>query len=318
MTQTLKKFLDEASINYYSGSPTISDDVFDRLAESIGYTKVGAPVLAASKGKHYYQLFSQQKYYEDEKGKKPLEGFKTVPSLKLDGACISLLYVNGKLVQALTRGDGIVGQDITERIIGRKDLVPLNILHPGVLQVAGEIIAPKNIENSRNYAAGALNLKDTSEFNIRALSFFAHSVYPYVKDTFTKDMEYLQSLGFETVNTYGLDSLYECDGVVHRIDDNATFDAQGYTAKHPKGAYALKIRKEAVETTLLAVEWNTSKSGRVNPVAILEPVYIGDALVSRATLNNKAFIEALGLYIGCTVAVIRSGDVIPCVLCKVE
>jgi len=313
----LKAFLDEASINYYSGTPTISDAVFDSLADSIGYAKVGAPVLAASKGKHYHQLFSQQKYYEDE-GKRPLDGFKTVPSLKLDGACISLLYANGVLVQALTRGDGIVGQDITERIIGRKDLVPLTIDHKEVLQISGEIVAPKNIENSRNYAAGALNLKDTSEFNVRALSFFAHSVFPYVTKTYTNDMQFLELQGFSTVATYGLDSIYECDGIVHRIDDNAIFEEQGYTAKHPKGSYALKVRKEAVETTLLGVEWNTSKSGRVNPVAILEPVYIGDALVSRATLNNKAFIEALGLYIGCTVAVIRAGEIIPCVLYKVD
>lgn len=313
----IKEYLDEASICYYSGSPIMSDEQFDRLADQIGYMKVGATNLAVNKGTHYFQLYSQQKYYEDE-GKRPLEGYSTVPSLKLDGACISLLYIDGNLVQALTRGDGVVGQNITDRIISRKDLVPIKINTVGVVQVSGEIVAPKTVENSRNYAAGALNLKDSSEFNTRALSFFAHAIYPYQFPTYREDMINLETLGFNTVCSPELDLIYECDGIVHRINDNKVFDELGYTAKAPRGSYALKIRKEAVETTLLGVEWSVGRSGRVSPIGLLDPVYIGDKLISRCTLNNPGYIETLDLYIGCTVAIIMGGEVIPKLLYRVD
>jgi DNA ligase (NAD+) len=226
--------------------------------------------------------------------------------------------VDGALVQAATRGDGIEGTDITDKMYARKDLVPLRIKDTGVLQITGEIVAPKGIPNSRNYAAGALNLKDLEEFNSRTIQFYAYSVYPYVYDTFDKDMNYLSELGFYNIFSEGLDKIYPCDGVVFRINSNAEFEALGHTAKHPNGAYAKKERQEAVETIIIDVEWNTSRLGKVTPVAILEPVMIGDALVSRATLNNPGFIEALGLCIGDTVGVIRSGEIIPCIVYKVD
>jgi len=105
---------------------------------------------------------------------------------------------------------------------------------------------------------------------------------------------------------------------VFRVNDTQLFQDLGYTAKHPRGAYAKKERAAHVETKLLDVEWQVGKSGKVTPVAILEPVYIGDALVSRATLNNPGFIEMLDLQIGDTVAIIRSGEIIPCILHKVD
>ena len=132
-------------------------------------------------------------------------------------------------------------------------------------------------------------------------------------------MEYLESLGFSTVlSGEALNAIYDCDGIVFRVEDNAKFIEMGYTAKFPRGAYALKQRKEGVETTLLAVEWNTGRTGRVTPTAILEPVYIGDKLISRATLNNPGFIEMLGLCIGDTVGVQLSGDIIPTITHKVD
>lgn len=312
----IKEYLDEASIKYYMGEPIIDDETFDRLAESIGYAKIGARQHEDTV-KHMYPMWSLQKYYEDE-GKRPLEGYDCIPSLKLDGAAISLLYIGGELVQALTRGDGIEGRDITSKFLARKDLVPLNIDSYGVLQVTGEIVAPKHIENSRNYAAGALNLKDESEFCLRAISFFAYGVQPFQTNTYREDIRLLENLGFNTVCSPGLDEIYECDGLVHRINDNQKFQELGYTAKFPRGAYALKVRKEAIETELLDVEWNVGKSGKVTPTAILKPIYIGDALISRATLNNPEFIEMLDLHIGCTVGVVRSGDIIPKIVYKVE
>lgn len=312
----IKQYLDTASANYYAGRPTMSDDAFDRLAESIGYASVGAKQHENLK-KHFSRMYSLNKHYEDE-GAKPLQGYTDiVSSVKLDGAAISLLYVEGVLVQVLTRGDGIEGTDITDKFIARKDLVPLTVPRLDVHQVIGEIVAPKEIENSRNYAAGALNLKDTAEFCTRAISFFAYGVYPSLNTTYRQDMQELYNNEFETVFSPELDKVYECDGIVHRINDNATFLSLGYTAKHPRGAYALKERQEAVETQILAVEWGVGKSGKVTPVAILEPVMIGDKRVTRATLNNPGFIESLELYIGCTVAVILGGEIIPKVVHRV-
>jgi len=312
----IEQFLDSASKAYYAGSPIISDEQFDRLAESHGYNSVGAK-QHDNKAKHLFQMYSLQKYYEDE-GTRPLEGIKSIAtSVKLDGAAISLLYVDGSLVRALTRGDGVEGQLITDKLLATH-LVPHEIPVAGVVQITGEIVAPINIENSRNYAAGSLNLKDVNEFKTRALSFFAYGVQPTLCDTFNDDMRELQAYGFGVIIESDLDKIFPCDGVVFRVNDNKQFFDMGYTAKHPRGAYAKKERAAHVETTLLNVEWQVGKSGKVTPVAILEPVYIGDALVSRATLNNPGFIEMLDLQIGDRVAIIRSGEIIPCILHKVD
>lgn len=312
----IKEYLDEASIQYYSGTPIISDEEFDRLAESIGYTTVGAK-QHEDVCKHVFPMYSLQKYYEDERTQ-PLAGYKNkVATPKLDGAAISILYIDGKLTQVLTRGDGVEGRDITNKFLATH-LVPHTIDQHGVTQVTGEIVSPKHIENSRNYAAGALNLKDVEEFRTRAINFFAYGVKPYLTATFSGDMYELSKMGFNTVQDAEIHNIYDCDGIVFRIDDNSVFDDLGYTAKHPRGAYALKERKEAVETTILSVEWQVGKSGKVSPVAILEPVMIGDALVSRATLNNPAFIEMLDLQIGCTVGVVRSGEIIPRIMYRVD
>jgi DNA ligase (NAD+) len=131
-------------------------------------------------------------------------------------------------------------------------------------------------------------------------------------------MVQLERWGFKTIFEPEIHNIFPCDGVVHRISNNALFLEMGYTGKHPKAAYALKTRQDAVETKLLAVEWSVGKTGRVSPVAILEPVMIGDTVVSRATLNNPGFIEMLGLEIGDTVALIKGGEVIPRILYKVD
>lgn len=314
----VEQFLNTASRAYYAGSPIISDEQFDALADTVNYQTVGAGV-SGSKGKHYNQMYSLQKFYEDEGMKRPLADVKDVsPSIKLDGAAISLLYIEGTLVQALTRGDGIEGQDITDKILSSNSLVVKSVPVAGILQVTGEVVAPKHIENARNYAAGALNLKNDDEFNTRALSFIAYGCYPYLTATYDGDMRALSRLGFTTVKELDLEKVYPSDGMVYRVNDNELFEEMGYTSKHPQGAYALKVRGAHVETTLLDVEWQVGKSGKVTPVAILEPVVIEDAVVTRATLNNPAFIEALGLAIGDRVAVIRAGSVIPCILHKVE
>jgi DNA ligase (NAD+) len=313
----IKQYLDAASACYYAGSPIISDEAFDRLADSAGYNAVGAPQHENVR-KHFYRMYSLQKHYADE-GVSPLQEHKNlVATPKLDGAAVSLLYVDGQLTQVLTRGDGVEGTDITNKFLATRSLVPHQVERKDVFQVVGEIVAVKEIPNARNYAAGALNLKDTDEFKTRAISFFAYGVYPSEVSTFTGDMQLLETLGFQTILANDLHNIYPCDGVVFRVNNNDTFNSLGFTSKHPRGAYALKERQEAVETTLVSVEWQVGKSGKVTPVAILAPVMIGDKEVSRATLNNQAFIEALGICIGDTVAIALAGMIIPQVLYKVD
>lgn len=318
MSEKLINFLDVASKAYYEGSPIISDPQFDALADSVGYARVGAKPTGNQKtAKHLHRLYSLQKYYEGE-STKPLEGYKDkVCSVKLDGAAVSHLYVDGVYMRSLTRGDGEEGLDITDKFLAT-ELIPKRIDLPGIVQIDGEIVAPLNIENARNYAAGALNLKSVEEFKTRTVEFFAYNVRPSFNPWYDVDMKMLSKQGFNTCLDKELDKIFPSDGLVFRINSYAEFESLGFTSKHPRGAYALKERREYVETTLLDVEWNVGKTGKVTPTAILEPVYIGDALVSRATLNNPGFIEALGLRKGDRIAIERAGDVIPCILHKVD
>lgn len=313
----LYAYLKKASSAYYEGNPIISDEQFDYLADLIDFKDVGSKPQTDTK-KHWNRMYSLQKYYRGE-GKVPLAeytGFK-YESTKLDGAAISALYVDGKLTQVLTRGDGIEGRDITEKFLfSTRAILPKQIKALGLIQVTGEVTATSEIDNARNYASGALALQDLNEFNSRELYFTAYGLYPMTQ-TYELDLETLRLEGFKTVADAEWCSKFDSDGIVIRINDNALFDRLGYTSKHPKGAYALKQRKIGVITKLLDVEWQVGKSGKVTPVAILEPCKIDSATISRATLNNQAFIEALDLEIGCSVEIIKAGDIIPTIVRRV-
>lgn len=311
------EYLNRCAREYYAGMPSISDELFDALAESSGYNQVGAR-QHDNEEKHHFQMYSLQKFYEDEGKESPLKGYKDIDiSPKIDGAAVDLLYLDGRFARALTRGDGVIGTVVTDKFIESK-LIPQTISTLGVVQITGELAAPSHIENARNYAAGSLNLKDVDEFRTRAVTFFAYGIQPAQTSSFSKDMRFLRDQGFNTIKDPDIEKIYPCDGLVFRLNSYIEFYDLGYTAKHPRGAYALKQRKEAVETILLDVEWQTGKSGKVTPVAILEPVLVGDAWVSRATLNNISFIRALDLRIGDRVAIQRAGEIIPQVLYKVE
>lgn len=318
MNSKIEEFLNRAARLYYAGTPIISDEQFDSLAESAGFNQVGAAQHGHIK-KHFKRMYSLKKFYEDEGGESPLVGIKNLSMTpKLDGAAVSHLYVDGELMLSLTRGDGVEGTDVTDKFLAT-NLIPHKLSHvPAFFQVTGELAAPKHVENSRNYAAGALNLGSADEFRTRSVEFFAYGVYPYLTKWFDMDMQELAKRGFKTIQDAFLTEEYPTDGIVFRVNENAAFDDMGYTAQAPKGAYAKKERGECVETTLLSVEWQVGKTGKVTPVAILEPVLVGDAVVARATLNNGAFIEALGLYIGCRVAIRRAGEVVPQIVHKVE
>ena len=313
--ENIKALLQQASEDYYNGTPTMSDEQFDKLAIYAQYDEVGFS-SRDNRIPHAFQMYSLQKIFSNELDKQPFGNYKgaTLVSPKLDGAAVSLLYVEGQLHKALTRGDGKRGLDITDNM---KSLVPnsLGEFKGALLQITGEVVAPKTIKNARNYAAGALNLKDTQEFNSRELRFIAYGVQKSWNECWSKDMEYLLGFGFDTVLSNDW-TAYPDDGLVFRIDDYKDFDALGYTSKHPRGAYALKQRNEGVITKLVNVVWNVGKSGVVAPVAILEPIEIDGAVVSRATLHNMRYINDLNLEIGCLVEVIRSGEIIPRILSR--
>ena len=309
MENYLRKTLREASSAYYSGSPIMTDPEFDALARAANFEEVGT---REGRIPHAFRMYSLQKIFEGQEC--PFSSNNVIVTPKLDGSAISILYVHGELQRVLTRGDGKCGIDITDKFTFKEidcNLVPqrLDSYYDEVLQVTGEIVAPKSVPNSRNYAAGALNLKDIREFLSRDLCFIAYGLQPEGR-TYCEDMEILQTSGFSTVIDEDW-AQFPHDGTVWRLDDNEEFRDLGYTAHHPRGAFALKKQHKGVTTTLLDVEWQVGKSGVVSPVAILEPCTIGEATVSRATLHNKSYIEELGLYIGCEVEVIRTGEIIP-------
>ena len=305
----MKEFLDNASSAYYEGNPTISDEEFDRLASLYNYNSVGYVVTDGIP--HLYKMYSLQKFFNLVDAP-DLSGYISTP--KLDGAAVSIVYVNGQLAIALTRGDGELGRDITDKI---RLLVPNSIPLQATVQITGEVVCPSSVPNSRNLAAGSLNLKDLEEFRTRPLTFVAYGLQGSSIFTWSGAMKYLKAQGFQTVNSFD-SSMYPTDGIVYRVDDNQKFDSLGYTSHHPRGAFALKEQKEGVVTTLLDVVWQVGKSGAISPVAILEPVMIGSAMVGRATLHNIQYIRDLNLEIGCQVEVIRSGEIIPRVVRRVN
>jgi len=319
--ENIKASLKRAAIAYYNGDPIMSDSEFDRLAELCNYEDVGAS-SKDNRFPHAFQMFSLQKVFSNEiNTKDPFNSYKdtVIVSPKLDGAAVSLLYVKGKLHRALTRGDGKKGLDITCQM---RTLAPANfglsyVDLPEYFQVTGEVVAPKTIKNARNYAAGALNLKDIEEFKQRELHFIAYGLTPYQKPEWSCDLQMLKRLGFDTVMDSNW-SEYPDDGIVFRINSNAEFEKRGYTSHHPRGAYALKQIQTGVITTLLDVVWNVGKSGVVAPVAMLEPVDIDGATVSKATLHNAKYIEDMCLELGCKVEVIRSGENIPRIVRRVD
>jgi NAD-dependent DNA ligase len=307
----IDSFLDYASKKYYEGTPIISDEEFDALAEQYKYATVGHSIKDGVP--HLFRMYSLQKVYQGE-DETPLSEYNVIGSKKLDGAAVSLTYVQGKLLRILTRGDGINGQDVSHLIPTFP--APKLLKVSGIVQIDGELAAPKDIQNARNYASGALSLKSAEEFLTRDLTFVAYSVQPYITSTYQEDQNYLAELGFETVLYSNLEK-FPTDGEVFRINKHNDFDNLGFTAHHPRGAYALKTRKAGIITTLLGVVWQVGKSGVVSPVAILDPIEIGGALVSKATLHNIKYITELGLEIGCQVEVIRSGEIIPRVVRRV-
>ena len=309
---TIKKLLETAAKAYYMGIPTMSNEEFDKLSRYTNWENVGYSIEdSLDRYPHLDRLYSLQNIFEGEP--EPLYPSESITSPKLDGAAISIFYNTGKLVKALTRGDGIEGIDITDKI---SLIAPNSIpIKDWMVQITGEVVVPKQ-PNARNVAAGALNLKDLEEFKSRNLTFIAYGMSPSLNETWSKDLDQVLYMGFRTVLESNWDQFPQ-DGEVNRVNNNKHFLDLGFTAHHPRGAYALKAEQMGVITELLDVIWQVGKSGVVSPVAILQPCIIGGASIRKATLHNISYIKELGLELGCLVEVIRAGEIIPRIVRRV-
>ncbi|MFP9051882.1 hypothetical protein ACLI10_15285, partial [Enterococcus faecalis] len=235
--------------------------------------------------------------------KPPFNPLGQVETDKLDGCAISLLYINGEFVQALTRGNGILGNDVTSNV--RLLNIPKKISQKVPTQITGEVLITKEVENKRNFASGAINLKDSDDFVQRigegGLIFVAYGIQCSaesvgITEAYLKDMLWLENENFLTVvNVRSFFKWIPTDGKVVRINDNNKFFREGWTNKFPRGAFAIKEDEEGEITTLTKVEWQVGASGKVTPVGYFEPVIIDDATIVKATLNNVDYINSLDL-----------------------
>ena len=264
-------------------------------------------------------MYSLQKVFDDEPS--PLIPGEVIESVKLDGAAISLKYEDGILVQGCTRGDGVEGEDITDKCY-LIPTIPNKIEIVNLVQVTGEIVVAKEIENARNFASGALHTKSNEEFikeKAIHLIFIAYGVSPNLMDMYNYDMEMLEANKFLTIlDSQYCNDFFRTDGTVFRLNDNAKFKSEGYTAKHPRGTYARKLSSDVAieETVLLDITWQVGRTGAVTPVAHFEEIIIDDARINKATMHNAGFLQKMKLEIGDLILVTRSGGIIPKVLGK--
>ncbi|WP_296141280.1 NAD-dependent DNA ligase LigA [uncultured Anaerococcus sp.] len=376
--------IEELNYYYYTlDAPLVSDaeydKLYDRLKELENETgihpdnsptqKVGGEVLEKfEKHFHISRLYSQDKAqsYDDlkdwidranrlrdsynENQYDQLPELEFVMEYKFDGLTINLTYEDGKLKNASTRGNGIVGEEISAQVKTIKS-IPLEIEEKSLLEIQGEALMPLSelerynkenefqLKNARNAAAGALRNLDTNETRKRNLTAYFYNILTSNLDFFTEKemLDFLKKENFnihpyhKLVKTYDeiiaelekielerktLDIL--TDGVVIKINDKKTQQALGFTNKFPRWSIAFKFEAEEYTTTLLDVVWNVGRTGKVTPSAILEPVDFSGVTVSRATLNNYDDIERKKVKIGSKVFIRRSNDVIPEILGVVD
>ncbi|CCI88536.1 NAD-dependent DNA ligase [Yersinia phage phiR2-01] len=324
MTSNVKNFLKRCQDAYYNGMSVISDEEYDRLVKRFPL----AEEAIGPKGDipHLYRMFSLQKIYPGRGDNPPFNPLGQVETDKLDGCAISLLYIDGEFVQALTRGNGILGNDVTSNI--KLLNIPKYISQKVPTQITGEVLITKEVENKRNFASGAVNLKEEDSFVDRigegGLIFVAYGIQCSedsvgITGHYLSDMIWLENENFLTVvNVRTFFKWIPTDGKVIRINSNNQFFKEGWTNKFPRGAYAIKEDEEGEVTTLTKVEWQVGASGKVTPVGYFDPVIIDDATIVKATLNNVDYIGVLDLEIGCQVRVIRAGGVIPKIVERVD
>lgn len=357
--QTVLRQADDAYFNRHQ--PVMTDAAYDALRnqydrlladypELAGENPVGAPVVESGRVAHDAPVLSLEKVYSDD----ALLGFlrKTGTNLlycvepKLDGVSVILRYRNGLLVQALTRGDGKTGTDVTPAVLV-SGAVPAALTNaPSKLDVRGEMILPlpafeklnrRRAENGqellkspRNIASGTLMLTDYAEVAKRGLEFqcFELLASDPMSATHTEALALLKKYGLPSVESTAVTAAevmaavenmncrrakfpFGTDGVVIKVDDLTTARRLGATAHHPHSAIARKYEETPVQTRLLNVEWSRGASGRLTPAAVFEPIEIQGAKIQRATLHNLDYIRAMDLKIGDWINVIRSGGTVP-------
>ena len=373
----LVALLNRYATEYYtSDNPSVSDSEYDRLYRELVELETAYPdqVLADSpthrvggkvldgfeKYSHQYPLYSLQDAFSREE----LEAFdarvrKEVPhptyicELKIDGLSISLTYEKGILVVGATRGDGSVGENITENLKRVKD-IPLTLPEELDITVRGECYMPRasfdqvnqvrqengepEFANPRNAAAGTLRQLDTAVVAKRNLATFLYQeASPSTRDSQEKVLKHLEQLGFvvnpKRILAENIDEIwnfiqevgeerdnlpYDIDGVVIKVNDLADQEELGFTVKAPKWAVAYKFPAEEKEAQLLSVDWTVGRTGVVTPTANLTPVQLAGTTVSRATLHNVDYIAEKDIRKDDTVIVYKAGDIIPAVLRVVE
>lgn len=338
------KLLKEASEAYYNSDETLISDVeFDALKEQLKQldptheflSEVGfKPTEMLTQVKHQIPMGSLNKTTVEDfptwhkKMKGPYSG-----SLKMDGSSIEIIYVNGRFVQAVTRGDGIIGEDVTQNVRKFKN-VPLTMNDKFTGSVRGEAIL--HIEDFQKYFSDKANPRNAANGTVRRkdgdraehLRFYAFDSANGKKfKTHTEKLQYLKNNGFDVVRhiTRGEDVIswfniigqirsslsFEVDGIVIRLDDEVAFETEGEHGSCPKGAVVLKWEAMKAETVLIDVELTIGHTGAIIPTGKFNPVPIGGVTVSSVLLNNFDYIKGLDLEIGDTVLVERAGDVIP-------
>ena len=373
----LVALLNRYATEYYtSDNPSVSDSEYDRLYRELVELEAAYPdqVLADSpthrvggkvldgfeKYSHQYPLYSLQDAFSREE----LEAFDArvrkevahptyICELKIDGLSISLTYEKGILVAGATRGDGSVGENITENLKRVKD-IPLTLPEELDITVRGECYMPRasfdqvnqarqengesEFANPRNAAAGTLRQLDTAVVAKRNLATFLYQeASPSTRDSQEKVLKHLEQLGFvvnpKRILAENIDEIwdfiqevgqerenlpYDIDGVVIKVNDLASQEELGFTVKAPKWAVAYKFPAEEKEAQLLSVAWTVGRTGVVTPTANLTPVQLAGTTVSRATLHNVDYIAEKDIRKDDTVIVYKAGDIIPAVLRVVE
>lgn len=373
----LVALLNRYATEYYtSDNPSVSDSEYDRLYRELVELESAYPdqVLADSpthrvggkvldgfeKYSHQYPLYSLQDAFSREE----LEAFDArvrkevahptyICELKIDGLSISLTYEKGILVAGATRGDGSVGENITENLKRVKD-IPLTLPEELDITVRGECYMPRasfdqvnqarqengepEFANPRNAAAGTLRQLDTAVVAKRNLATFLYQeASPSTRDSQEKVLKHLEQLGFvvnpKRILAENIDEIwnfiqevgeerenlpYDIDGVVIKVNDLAGQEELGFTVKAPKWAVAYKFPAEEKEAQLLSVDWTVGRTGVVTPTANLTPVQLAGTTVSRATLHNVDYIAEKDIRKDDTVIVYKAGDIIPAVLRVVE
>ena len=373
----LVSLLNRYAHEYYTkDAPSVSDSEYDQLYRELVSLeeqypneilpespthRVGGKVLDGfEKYQHQYPLYSLQDAFSraelvafDERVRKEFPDASYLCELKIDGLSISLAYENGILVAGATRGDGSIGENITENLKRVKD-IPLTLPEPLTITVRGECYMPKasfdavnqlrqengeaEFANPRNAAAGTLRQLDTSVVAKRNLATFLYQEASPTSEATQEDvLEKLSQLGFSVNEKRVLASTidqvwdfiekvgqerdklpYEIDGIVIKVNHLAAQEELGFTVKAPKWAIAYKFPAEEKEAQLLSVDWTVGRTGVVTPTANLTPVQLAGTTVSRATLHNVDYIREKDIRKDDTVIVYKAGDIIPAVLRVVE